>query len=38
MSDPGYAVSCYTIDDPEVGERCRLEFLDQLDSDAMPAY
>lgn len=37
-SDPGYNVECYTIDDPEVGERCRMEFLEQLDADPTPAY
>jgi hypothetical protein len=37
-ADPGYSVNCYTIDDPEVGERCRLEFLELLDTTSTPAY
>lgn len=38
LNDPGYNVSCYTIDDPEVGERCRLELLEQLESNTAPRY
>jgi hypothetical protein len=38
VADPGYDVECYVIDDPDVGERCRLEFLEQLDTASAPEY
>lgn len=38
VSDPGYRVSCYTVDDPEVGERCRLELLETIEAASTPAY
>lgn len=38
VADPGYRVFCYSIDDPEVGERCRLELLDRIEAATALAY
>lgn len=37
LEDPDEKVSCYVIDDPIVGERCRMGFLAQFGMEAAPA-